>query len=130
MRVAISVNGKTVQVLGTHLQPNNAPARYGSMSVLKNWASNFSAPQLVAGDFNAGPDQVDSTSGMAPNFVDAWFVVNGAPGMTAFAPNPNIQIDFWFSDSSGRAQPNWVSVVTGTGTVSDHLPVHASFTVR
>jgi endonuclease/exonuclease/phosphatase family metal-dependent hydrolase len=130
VRLAVSVNGTTVQVMGTHLQPGDATARYNSMSYLKNWASNFPAPQLVAGDFNADPDQIDSASGMLPSFIDAWFVVNAGRGLTCSTPYPTMQLDYWFADASGRAKPNWSSVVTGTGTVSDHFPMHTSFTVR
>ncbi|HMC70362.1 MAG TPA: carbohydrate-binding protein, partial [Mycobacteriales bacterium] len=130
VRLALSVNGTTMQVMGTHLQVSNATARNSSMQYLKNWASNFPAPQLVAGDFNADPDQIDSTSGMKPNFVDAWFVVNAVRGLTCSTPNPTMQLDYWFADASGKARPNWASVVTATSTVSDHFPMHASFTIR
>ena len=130
VRLAVSVNGTMVNVFGTHLQVGNAPARYNSMSYLKNWSSNFSGLKLVAGDFNADPDQIDTTSGMQPAFVDSWAVVNGGRALTASTPNPTMQLDYWFADSSGKATPNWSSVVTGTGTVSDHFPLHTSFTIR
>jgi endonuclease/exonuclease/phosphatase family metal-dependent hydrolase len=128
IRLAVNVNGTTVHVLGTHLQPNNAAARNASMVYLRSYAANFPAPQLVAGDFNADPDQIDV--GMLPNFVNTWFLVNVGRGLTSFTPNPTMQLDYWFADASGRARPNWSSVVTSTGIVSDHFPVHASFTVR
>ena len=130
MRLAITVGGKTVQVFGTHLQVGNMTARNASMSVLKNWASNFSTPQLVAGDFNADPDQIDSTSGMRPNFVNSWAVVNGGRALTASVPNPTMQLDYWFADSGGRTTPNWSTVITSTGSISDHYPLLTSFTVR
>jgi endonuclease/exonuclease/phosphatase family metal-dependent hydrolase len=130
VRLAVSVNGTTMQVMGTHLQAGNATARYNSMTYLKNWASNFPAPQLVAGDFNADPDQIDSSSGMPPKFVDSWRVVNSSKALTCSTPNPTMQLDYWFADSSGRATPNWSSVITSTGAISDHFPLLTSFTVR
>jgi endonuclease/exonuclease/phosphatase family metal-dependent hydrolase len=128
VRLAVSVNGTTVQVMGTHLQVSNATARYNSMAYLKNWASNFPAPQLVAGDFNADPDQIDV--GMLPNFTDSWFAVNATRGLTCTTPSPTMKLDYWFADASGRATPRWSSVVLDTGTVSDHFPLHAAFMVR
>jgi endonuclease/exonuclease/phosphatase family metal-dependent hydrolase len=132
-RLGVSVGGIPVQVFGTHLQTgsctNVVAARAGSMSLLKSWASNFSVPQLAAGDFNAGPDEVNTTQGMKPNFVDTWTLVGSAGGFTAFAPNPTMKIDFVFADASTRAQPLWTLVPTTTGAISDHRPVHAGLRI-
>lgn len=129
-RLAINVNGQTVQVIGLHLQVSNAPARYSSMAYLKTWASNFSVPQLVAGDFNADQDQIDTTAGMLPNFIDSWTLVGSGRGFTNPTPAPLYKLDYWLADVSGKARPNWSSVVTSTGTMSDHYGVQASFTIR
>jgi endonuclease/exonuclease/phosphatase family metal-dependent hydrolase len=129
-RLAVNVNGQTVQIIGLHLQVNNATARYNSMAYLKSWASNYSVPQLVAGDFNADQDQIDTTAGMLPNFVDSWAVVGSGRGFTNPTPSPLYKLDYWFADASGKAQPNWSAVVTSTGTISDHFPVEASFTIQ
>jgi endonuclease/exonuclease/phosphatase family metal-dependent hydrolase len=130
VRLAVSVSGETVQVFGTHLQSDNAPARYASMTVLKGWAINYSVPQLVAGDFNADMNQIDTTAGMLPSFIDSWALVGSGAGFTDPTPSPLYKLDYWLADVTGKAQPNWSSVVTGTGTVSDHFPVQTSFTIR
>jgi endonuclease/exonuclease/phosphatase family metal-dependent hydrolase len=134
LRAAINMNGTTVQVFGMHLQTggctNDAQARYNSMRDFKGWASNFSQPQLVAGDFNADPDQIDTTSGMSPNFVDSWSSVGTGTRFTAFLPSPSMKIDYWFSDAGGRAQPIQSAVLTGPQSVSDHNPIQASFLIR
>jgi len=129
-RLAINVNGVVVQVFGTHLQVGSASARNGSMSVLKGWAGNYASPQLVAGDFNADMDQIDSYSGMAPNFVDSWSVVGSGSGYTASTPYPTMKLDYWFADAGGRATADWAYVNTSPGTVSDHYPVVAQYTIR
>jgi endonuclease/exonuclease/phosphatase family metal-dependent hydrolase len=133
LRAGINVNGTTVQVFGMHLQTggcaNDQQSRYNSMRDFKNWASNFSQPQIVAGDFNADPDQIDTASGMSPNFVDSWFAVGTGSRFTAFLPSPNMKIDYWFSDAGGRAQPVDSAVVTGQW-LSDHLPLRATFVIR
>jgi endonuclease/exonuclease/phosphatase family metal-dependent hydrolase len=129
VRAAISLGGVTVQVFGVHLQPSNLTAIFESIGDLRNWASGYSKPQLVAGDFNADPNPIDTSQGMGGAFVDSWSIVGSGPGYTAFAPSPSMKLDYWFADVSGKARPNWSSVVTSTGSVSDHLPVTASFNV-
>jgi endonuclease/exonuclease/phosphatase family metal-dependent hydrolase len=130
VRLAVSVSGETVQVFGTHLQADNAPARYASMTVLKGWAINYPVPQLVAGDFNGDMNQIDTTAGMLPNFIDSWAIAGSGAGFTNPTPSPLYKLDYWLADVTGKAQPNWSSVVTGTGTISDHFPVQTSFTIR
>lgn len=134
LRAAIDVSGTTVHVFAMHLQTGNCAdvklARFNSMSNLKSWAAGFPQPQIVAGDFNADADQIDTTSGMLPNFVDAWSIVGSGRGFTAFVPNPTMKLDYWFSDAGGRAQPTSTSVVTSTGSASDHYPVQATFVIQ
>jgi endonuclease/exonuclease/phosphatase family metal-dependent hydrolase len=129
VRLAINVNNTPVQVFGVHLQPDYPSARYASMSLLKGWAAGYSTPQLVAGDFNADMDQIDTTSGMAPNFVDSWALVGSGSGFTGFVPGPTMKLDYWFSDASGGAVPEWTYVNTGTWA-SDHYPVVAQYRIR
>jgi endonuclease/exonuclease/phosphatase family metal-dependent hydrolase len=97
--------------------------------MLKTWASRYPTPQLVAGDFNATPDQIDTTQGMLPNFVDSWSVVGSGPGYTwpsiQVQPLPIYKLDYWFSDRSDTAQPISTEVVKSTGTTSDHYPLLA-----
>ena len=129
VRLAVSVGGRTLQVFGTHLQGVVA-ARNASMPWLTNWATNFSTPQILAGDFNADPDQIDTVTGMGSAFVDSWSVVGSGRGLTCSTPSPTMKLDYWFADAGGGAQPLWTNVVTSTGTISDHFPVAAYFTVR
>jgi endonuclease/exonuclease/phosphatase family metal-dependent hydrolase len=128
------VNGVVVQVFGTHLQTggctNDVQTRYNSIAWLKWYGSYYSTPQIVAGDFNADPDQIASTSGMAPQFVDTWSLVGSGKGATAFLPNPTMKLDYWFTDAGGRAAPQSSEVVTWVNWVSDHLPVRTTFIVR
>ena len=129
VRVAVNVDGRTLQVFGTHLQGVTA-ARNSSMPVLRTFASGFSQPQLVAGDFNADRDQIDISSGMGGAFVDSWGVVGSGNGFTCSTPSPTMKLDYWFADAGGNAQPLWTYVVTSTGTVSDHFPVAAYFSLK
>ena len=134
LRAAVNVNGVTLQVMTTHLQTGSctdvAQARYSSMSKLKQWAANYSKPQIVAGDFNADPDQIDTTSGMLPAFLDTWSLVGSGRGFTAFVPSPTMKIDYWFTDAGLRAQPVSTQVFLGAGSRSDHYPVQTTFVIR
>ena len=134
LRAAIDVSGTPVQVFALHLQTggcqNDATSRYNSMRDFKSWAGGYSQPQLVAGDFNADPDQIDTTQGMSPNFIDSWTGLGSGSRFTALGGTPTMKLDYWFMDNGGRAVPNESRVITSTGSVSDHLPLQTTFVVR
>jgi endonuclease/exonuclease/phosphatase family metal-dependent hydrolase len=134
LRAAIDVSGTTVQVFATHLQTGSCTdvkqARFNSMSRLKIWAANYSQPQIVAGDFNADADQIDTTLGMLPNFIDSWSIAGSGQGFSAFVPTATMKLDYWFSDAGGRARATSTAVVTSTGTASDHYPIRATFSIQ
>ncbi len=130
VRAAIDVGGIVVQAFAVHLQPNDATARRNSIAVFKTWSGAYSKPQIVGGDFNAVPSEVDTSTNMGSAFVDVWSLVGGWSGFTAFTPSASMKIDFSFADLSGKALPTWSNVVTSTGTISDHFPVITTFTVR
>ncbi len=130
VRVAVTVGGVQLQVFGTHLQPDQPAARYNSMSVVKSYAANYSRPQILGGDFNADPDQICSSSGMSPAFIDTWTLVGSGRGFTARTPSPTMKLDYLFTDAGKRANPTSTRVATTTGTASDHYPVLTTFSVR
>ena len=133
LHAAIDLNGTTVHIFGMHLQTggcaNDAASRNNSMHDLKAWAGQYGGPQLVAGDFNADPDQIDTIAGMLPDFVDSWFEVGTGSRFTAFNDNPTLKLDYWLSGANGRAQA-FDSWVVSAGGLSDHLPIHATFLVK
>jgi endonuclease/exonuclease/phosphatase family metal-dependent hydrolase len=130
----VSVNGVPLHVFGTHLQTggcgNEQQARYNSMSMIKSFAANYSGAWVVGGDFNADPDQIDTNQGMTPTFVDSWYVAGSGTSLTAFNPSWSMKIDYLFTDANGKATTDWTSVVTSTGSVSDHRAVMGSFRIR
>jgi endonuclease/exonuclease/phosphatase family metal-dependent hydrolase len=126
VRAAININGRVVQVFGAHMS-NTTSARNSMMIALTSFAHQFPLPQLVAGDFNADPDQIDVSGAMGASFRDAWSVIGSGPGYTANTPNPTMHLDYWFSDISDQIRPSWAAVVTAPGQLSDHFPVHAAF---
>jgi endonuclease/exonuclease/phosphatase family metal-dependent hydrolase len=134
LRAALNVNGKVVQVINTHLQTggcsNSAQQRYDSMRMIKDWARNYSTPQIVAGDFNADPDQIMSSLGMSPAFIDSWPHSGVGSRMTFPVSNPTMKLDYLMFDASWQAYPMASEVVTATGSESDHYPVRATFQLR
>ena len=134
LRAGVNVNGTVLQVFTTHLQhtdgcANDALSRAQSMAMLKSWAANYPTPQIVGGDFNGQAAEIDSTSGMSPNFADVWALAGSGAGATAYLPTPTVRIDYWFIDASTRAVAQAVEAVPNTGTVSDHLPLRATFKI-
>jgi len=134
LRAGVNVNGTILQVFAMHLQTggcaNDMQSRYNSMSQLKTWAASYSTPQIAAGDFNADANQIDTTSGMLPAFVDTWSLVGTGRGFSAFGPSPTMKLDYWFADAGGRAQPVSSQVYYGALSLSDHLPVQTTFVIR
>jgi endonuclease/exonuclease/phosphatase family metal-dependent hydrolase len=133
LRAAVNVNGRILQVFNTHLQTggctNVVAARASSMSLIKSWAATHSKPQIVAGDFNGGPDEIMSSKGMSPNFVDAWIAGIGSR-FTYPAPSPTMTLDYLMFDAGYGAHPLSSEVETSTGTVSDHFGVRTTFLIH
>jgi endonuclease/exonuclease/phosphatase family metal-dependent hydrolase len=123
-----------VQVFNTHLQTgscsNVMQQRYSSMTMIKQWALNHSTPQLVAGDFNADPDQIASTLGMGPNFVESFATIGTGSRFTFPVSSATMKLDYWFFDKSWAAQPLSSEVIYSTGSESDHWPVRATFRIN
>jgi endonuclease/exonuclease/phosphatase family metal-dependent hydrolase len=133
VRAAVNVNGRVVQVFGTHLQSNScgdmSAQRRRSMAQFKTWAAQFSAPQIAGGDFNGETFEINTTSGMLPDFIDTWSVGTGGR-VTAYGPTPTKKLDYLFVDDGGNAVPETSEVLYSTGSASDHYPVYAVIRVR
>jgi hypothetical protein len=123
-RLAVTKDGTTVQIFNTHLQPNDPAGqppsaacptspgeqwpsrrteRLASINELKRWAARYPGPRLLGGDFNAGPESLETLT-MAVAYVDAWRVAGSGVGNT-FRLGPacttselSIRVDYWFSD--------------------------------
>jgi endonuclease/exonuclease/phosphatase family metal-dependent hydrolase len=126
-RLAVNVGGVVLQAFAVHL-PTTVSARAGAMASLKSYASRYSSPQIVAGDFNADRNEIDPA--MSPNFVDSWGQVGSGNGYTLPTPSPTMKLDYWLEDAGARAVPAWSVVVTTPGTFSDHYPIINSYTIK
>jgi endonuclease/exonuclease/phosphatase family metal-dependent hydrolase len=133
LHAAIAAGSTVVQVFAAHLQTgrcqNDAESRLASIASLKAWARDFPSPQLIGGDFNALPSSTEIASGsrgMTAAFIDAWSIAGFGDGYTFDSARPNRRFDYWFSRG---AIVRAVSVPTPPSSLSDHLPVQASFTL-
>ena len=133
LHAAIDTGSTIVQLFAVHLQTglcqNDAQSRLNSIASLTTWAARFPSPQLLGGDFNANPGSTEianTSRGMTAAFVDAWSVAGSGNGYTFHSASPSRRIDYWFSRG---AVARSISVLATSPSLSDHLPVRASFSL-
>ena len=144
VRVAIDVDGTTVQIFGVHFVPNYMSTSYQSsraqnVTDLMSWAAPYSQyPTLLGGDFNAVPTESEmssTTTGLSSQYTDAWTVApdpnNTTSGKTHTATSPGTRIDDFWARSDGKAPiaTGTVVVVPVATTQSDHRPVVATYMI-
>jgi endonuclease/exonuclease/phosphatase family metal-dependent hydrolase len=130
----IVLNGRTINVISSHVDYANASYRTIQTNELKAWASTWAEDRIVAGDFNTSPGTSDYTL-MANDYWDVWAaavrtgVYSSATG-TAGYTHGGSRFDYvYLSKGASTLTLDKVSVTDGAGA-SDHDPVVASFTVR
>jgi endonuclease/exonuclease/phosphatase family metal-dependent hydrolase len=113
-RAAININGKVVNVFATHLDPDSGSSRSVQIGELTSWASGFSGPRVIAGDFNAWPGAGEIAQ-MTSQYYDAWNEAVNAGSATAYPDNPvnatdtrtrRARIDYVFYSGSGVSVVN------------------------
>ncbi|HEX7173797.1 MAG TPA: endonuclease/exonuclease/phosphatase family protein [Pyrinomonadaceae bacterium] len=120
LRVEVSVAGKTVNFVTTHLDYQNHDNRLFETRQLTDALKGINTPLIVVGDFNDEPSG-DSYKFMLEQFADAW-VSASAPGdgLTYPADKPAKRIDYVFYRSGPlRARRAWIPQTQA----SDHLPL-------
>jgi endonuclease/exonuclease/phosphatase family metal-dependent hydrolase len=129
VRVELNVNGRQVQVFGTHLD-QAAANRSAQFAQLCDFVGGFAGEKLLGGDFNTKPEETTMWSLLG--LPDAWtdVVYSGDTGYThhsmANTP-PGKRIDYW-----RRAGANLhVAEIGVVQTLrSDHNPVVLDVVVR
>jgi endonuclease/exonuclease/phosphatase family metal-dependent hydrolase len=137
--VTINVNGRTVNFMSTHFDPDNGSYRATQAKELATYASGFAENKILLGDFNDQPTSTPMLTLIAKYF-DGWAEAKKAG--TAYSPpdNPNgytrnSRIDYvLYSRSEANLTLNSVQVVEtrdSNGVMpSDHRPLVATFTVK
>lgn len=155
-QATVNINGRNVNFFATHLDNNSSTYRYQEVTELQNFASGFSEPRVVVGDFNAGPDLSEAIH-MSELYYDSWYEAMNAGTAVAYPDNPVYlhtrtrrgRIDYvWTSRSAGNLfikstqipdvrDLNNPNVVITLGTLddkgvrpSDHNPMIAVLELR
>jgi endonuclease/exonuclease/phosphatase family metal-dependent hydrolase len=155
-QVTVTVGGRNINFFATHLDAYSSTARYQEVTELLSFTSGFGESKIVAGDFNAGPDQSETIQ-MTSSYYDSWMEAINIGAAVAYPDNPVYQqtrtrrgrIDYiWYSRGSsnlvlkGSQIPdvrdlNNPNVVITLGTLddrgvrpSDHNLVITNFEIR
>lgn len=137
--VTINVNGRTINLMSTHLDWVYESNRITQSSELASYATGFAQDRIITGDFNGGPGTTEINT-MTSGYYDAWTVAQ-SQGVAYSAPdNPygntrNSRIDYvFYSRGEQHLTLQGVTVVDtrdSNGTMpSDHRPLLAVFSVQ
>jgi endonuclease/exonuclease/phosphatase family metal-dependent hydrolase len=139
-QATITVNGRMINVLLTHLDPHDQTMRLTQARDAIKFGLGFAENRLMTGDMNAWPDQT-SIAEFNKTYNDSWTVAEkmgtatGVPGITPFGATKKGRIDYIFFS---KQAPN-LSVVSSkvydtrdaNGHMpSDHRPVVTTFLVK
>ena len=139
-QATITVNGRTVNFVLTHLDPYDQAMRLTQARDVIRWASGFAENRILSGDMNAWPDQ-SSIAELNKTYHDSWTVAaskgqaTGISGISPFGATKKGRIDYIFFSKSA---PNLVVIDSRTWDTrdsrgvmpSDHRPVVTTFEVR
>ncbi len=135
VRVRVSLGGRTVDVVNTHLawQADAAPVRARQIADLVSMLPQDGAPLIVMGDFNAVQEDAGLAALTGPRFFSALPRGTTATTLNPAKGHPNRVIDHIFAETAGFA-PVRASVI-GSEPVngeypSDHFGVAATVSVR
>lgn len=137
--VTISVNGRTINFMATHLDYQYEANRITQAKELVSYATGFGEDRVIVGDLNGDPGTTEINT-MTSAYSDAWAVAK-SQGIAYSAPdNPsgntrNGRIDYCFySHGEQHLTLQSVTVVDtrdANGVMpSDHRPLLSVFTVK
>jgi endonuclease/exonuclease/phosphatase family metal-dependent hydrolase len=136
-RIALTVRLSSaggLPITVTHLAngKDNGPARAKEVEALIKWTEKLGPVQLLIGDFNLRPDEMELQP-LLTSFRDAWSsgVQNGAANGTG-ATHSNGRIDFIFHRGNGVGVASIEAIETGSwfgASASDHRPLVATVQV-
>ena len=139
-QATIIVNGRTINLFVTHLDPYDQGMRLIQAQDAIRYASGFAENRIMTGDMNAWPDQ-SSILELNKTYYDSWTVAaakgtaKGIWDITPFGATKKGRIDYIFFSKNA---PNLVVLDSWTPDTrdanghmpSDHRPVVTTFEVR
>jgi endonuclease/exonuclease/phosphatase family metal-dependent hydrolase len=136
---AITVNGRTVNLITTHLDADSSSRRVTQVKDLMHWAGGLAEQRIVCGDFNASASATESNT-MKASYVDTWAEAQAENTDIAYAGNDagntrNSRIDYIYYSKNAtklRLVSSQVFDVRDSHGVmpSDHRPVMSTFSVQ
>ena len=137
--VIVTVNGRTVDFMSTHLYYDSTSIRLDQIAELTSWAKGLPESRIIAGDFNAGATSTE-TATMKVNYIDSWAQAQtdgtaiAYPGNTA-GNTRNTRLDYIYYSKGASALKLMSSQVfdvrDANGVMpSDHRPLLSIFAVR
>jgi len=136
----INVNGRTITLIITHLDPESHSRRLTQAREVTTWAASLAESRILTGDMNAWPDQ-SSIAEFNKHYRDSWIDASNKGKAAQFSgldPNgatKNGRIDYIFYSRS----TSHLTVVDsrvydtrepGKPMASDHRPVVTTFQVH
>ena len=139
-QATLLVNGRTVNLLLTHLDPYDQTMRLTQAKDVIRWSAGYAENRILGGDMNAWPDQ-SSILEINKTYNDGWTVAanqgtaTGISGISPFGATKNGRIDYLFFS---KTAPNLVVLDARTPDTrnssghmpSDHRPLVVTFEVR
>jgi endonuclease/exonuclease/phosphatase family metal-dependent hydrolase len=134
----ITVNGRPITLLNTHLDPYDKALRLAQAQEVTRWAAPQPENRILTGDMNAWPDQT-SILHFNTLYHDSWTVAASKGTATAFSGNSgetkNGRIDYIFYSKASTNLFVKSSQVIDTRDAnghmpSDHRPLLTTFEVR
>jgi len=132
-RATLTIDGAAVVVLSTHLDEASASTRAAQIAQLLTFADAAPGHRIVMGDFNASSGAAELEP-LRTAWDDAWAVATAAGTAISYSGNTagntrNGRIDYiWRSKTAARLVLQSAQVYD-TGTISDHRPVSATYSV-
>jgi endonuclease/exonuclease/phosphatase family metal-dependent hydrolase len=133
----ITVNGRSITLISTHLDPYSATLRLTQATEVENWAAGEPENRILTGDMNAWPDQT-SIAKYDTKYNDSWVVAQSEGTALAFSGNTGQtksgRIDYIFYSKNANLSVKSSQVYDtrdSNGVMpSDHRPVLTVFTVK
>lgn len=137
--VSITVNGRNINFMSTHFDPDSSSNRVTQARELVAYAANFAENRIMLGDFN---DQPTSTAMLTiiNKYFDGWAVAKSqgiaySPPDNPYGYTRNSRIDYvFYSRSEANLTLKKVEVVETRDSngymPSDHRPLVAVFSVQ
>ncbi len=136
----ITVNGRTISLMVTHLDPDDYSRRLTQSKQVLLWGTGIAENRILTGDMNAWPDQT-SIAEFVKTYYDSWAVAEKAgkavsfSGLTPSGATKKGRIDYIFYSKQSADLTVAGSQVFDTRDASgvmpsDHRPVVTTFLVK